>query len=346
MPAPIQIILMKILGIESSCDETACAVVEDGHQVISSVVATQIPFHKAYNGVVPEIASRKHVEWILPVVRKALSDASLTPAEIDGIGVTNRPGLMGSLLVGLSFAKTLSWATGKPFIAVNHMLGHIYASHLEQNIPYPYLGLMVSGGHFILCIVKNFDDIEVLGTTIDDAPGEAFDKVAKFYRFGYPGGPVIDKLAAQGNPKAASFTMPNLHTGHPYDVSYSGLKTAVINQLDQFWNQEFPKTPENIAASFQEQAVKILLRPIKKAVKDTGLTTLVAGGGVAANSLLRKRLAEINGLTCIFPSLKYCTDNAAMIAGLAYHYLKAGQTSPLTVTASPRVTGFSKKGRQ
>ena len=199
---------MKILGIESSCDETAAAVVEDGNKILSNIGATQIPFHKMYNGVVPEIASRKHTEWILPVVKQALAEAGLSLEEIDGIAATGRPGLMGSLLVGLTFAKTLAWASNKPFIAVNHMLGHLYASHLENDIPYPYLGLLVSGGHSIICKVNNFDDIEVLGTTIDDAPGEAFDKVAKFYNLGYPGGAVIDKLAKNGNPKAANFPMP------------------------------------------------------------------------------------------------------------------------------------------
>ena len=254
---------------------------------------------------------------------------------------------MGSLLVGLTFAKTLAWSSNKPFIAVNHMLGHLYASHLEHDIPYPYLGLLVSGGHSIICKVNNFDDIEVLGTTIDDAPGEAFDKVAKFYNLGYPGGAVIDKLAKNGNPKAANFPMPIIHKeGHKYDVSYSGLKTAVINQIDQFWNKDFEKTPENIAAAFQTRAVKILLRPLLDASIDTGLKTIVAGGGVAANSLLREKLAEHKELKCIFPSLKFCTDNAAMIAGLGYHYLKRGDRTPFTVEASARVEGFSKKGRQ
>ena len=338
---------MKILGIESSCDETAAAVVEDGNKILSNIVATQIPFHKMYNGVVPEIASRKHTEWILPVVKQALAEAGLSLEEIDGIAATGRPGLMGSLLVGLTFAKTLAWSSNKPFIAVNHMLGHLYASHLENDIPYPYLGLLVSGGHSIICKVNNFDDIEVLGTTIDDAPGEAFDKVAKFYNLGYPGGAVIDKLAKHGNPKAANFPMPIIHKeGHKYDVSYSGLKTAVINQIDQFWNKDFEKTPENIAAAFQTRAVKILLRPLLDASIDTGLKTIVAGGGVAANSLLREKLAEHKELKCIFPSLKFCTDNAAMIAGLGYHYLKRGDRTPFTVEASARVEGFSKKGRQ
>lgn len=338
---------MKVLGIESSCDETAAAVVEDGRTIISNVVATQIPFHTMYNGVVPEIASRKHTEWILPVVKQALSEAKMTMDDIDAVAVTSQPGLMGSLLVGLTFAKTLAWATGKPFIAVNHMLGHLYAAHLSQDIAYPYLGLLVSGGHSIICKVSAFDEIEVMGTTIDDAVGEAFDKVAKFYNFGYPGGVAIDKLAKNGNPKAARFPMPSLHKGeHAYDVSYSGLKTAVINQIDQFWNPEFERTPENIAASFQETAVKILLSRLLRAVEDTGLTTVVAGGGVAANSRLRELLAEQKNLTCIFPPLKLCTDNAAMIAGLGYHYLKRGETSPWTVNASARVQGFRKNGRE
>lgn len=338
---------MKILGIESSCDETAAAIVEDGNKILSNVVATQIPFHEIYKGVVPEIASRKHIEWILPTVKQALTAANLNIDEIDGIAATSCPGLMGSLLVGLTFAKTLAWSSNKPFVAVNHMLGHLYASHLEHDIAYPYLGLLVSGGHSIICKVNDFDDIEVLGTTIDDAPGEAFDKVAKFYNFGYPGGAIIDKLAKAGNPKAANFPMPILHKeGHKYDVSYSGLKTAVINQIDQFWNTAYEKTPENIAAAFQDRAIKILLRALLNAAKDTGLKTIVAGGGVAANSLLRLKLAEYKEFVCIFPSLKYCTDNAAMIAGIGYHFLTRGDRTPFNVEASARVTGFSKKGKQ
>lgn len=340
---------MKVLGIESSCDETAAAIVEDGKTIISSVVATQIPFHQQYNGVVPEIASRKHAEWILPVVQKTLAEASLSMAGIDAISCANRPGLMGSLLVGLTFAKTLAWSTGKPFIAVNHMLGHLYAAHLSQDIQYPYLGLLVSGGHSIICKVSNFDDIEVLGTTIDDAVGEAFDKVAKFYGFGYPGGVAIDNLAKNGDPKAANFPIPLINKGpkgvHRYDVSYSGLKTAVINQLDQFWNEGYEKTPENIAASFQETAVKTLLTRLFRAVEDTGLKTIVAGGGVAANSRLRSMLAEHSELNCIFPPLNLCTDNGAMIAGVAYQYIKRGDTSPWTTTASARVPDF-KRGLQ
>lgn len=348
---------MNILGIESSCDETACAIVEDGKHIISNVVATQIPFHQVYNGVVPEIASRKHAEWILPVVKQALSEANLTMEDIDGIATTNRPGLMGSLLVGLTFGKTLAWSTNKPFVAVNHMLGHLYAANLVlpgqddlmKDVEYPYLGLLVSGGHSIICKVSDFDKIEVLGTTIDDAVGEAFDKVAKFYNLGYPGGVVIDKLAKEGNPKAANFPMPNLKNmadKHRYDVSYSGLKTAVINQIDQFWNPEYEKTNENICAAFQETAVKILLSRLFKAVEDTGIKTVVAGGGVAANSRLRSMLAERKDIRCIFPPLKLCTDNGAMIAGVGYHFLKRGDTSPWNTTACARVTEFKRGLKQ
>lgn len=338
---------MKILGIETSCDETAASVVEDGRTIISNVVATQIPFHSEWMGVVPEIASRKHTEWILPVVREALDKASLKPGEIDGIAATGRPGLMGSLLVGLTFGKTLSWSLGKPFIAVNHMLAHLYAAHLAADVSYPYLGLLVSGGHTIICKVAGYDQIEVLGTSIDDAAGEAFDKVAKFYNLGYPGGAVIDRLAEKGDPRAAAFPMPSLHKGeHRYDVSYSGLKTAAINQIDQFWNPSYSRTDENLAAAFQEAAVKILLSRLFRAVEDTGLTTVVAGGGVAANSRLRKLLAERTDIECVFPPLSLCGDNAAMVAGLGYQYLSRGIVSSFSETASARVEGFRKNGRR
>lgn len=334
---------MKILGIESSCDETAAAVVEDGRAILSNVVATQIPFHERFSGVVPEIASRKHAEWILPVVKQALKEANLTLDDIDGIAATNRPGLMGSLLVGLTFAKTLAWSTSKPFVAVNHMLGHLYAAHLDSDIPYPYLGLLVSGGHCIICKVSGFDDITVLGTTVDDAPGEAFDKVAKFYGFGYPGGVVIDSLAKEGSVDAAKFPVPSLHKGeHRYDVSYSGLKTAVINQIDQFWDSKYEKTPQNIAAAFQETAVRILVSRVVRAVEDTGLTTIVAGGGVAANSRLRQMLSACANLKCVFPPLKLCTDNGAMIAGIGYHYLIRGDRSGTNTTASARIPQFKR----
>jgi N6-L-threonylcarbamoyladenine synthase len=334
---------MKVLGIESSCDECAAAVVEDGKILLSNVVATQIPFHAVYDGVVPEIASRKHTEWIYAVVKEALDKAGLDPGRLDGVAATAHPGLLGSLLVGLTFAKAFAWARNLPFIAVDHLLAHLYASRLTENVEYPFLGLLVSGGHSIICRVDNFDDITVLGTTIDDAVGEAFDKVSKRYGFGYPGGAAIDKLAQKGNPEAFRFPMPNLYKGdHPYDMSYSGLKTAVINQLEQFRVKKGVGRPEDIAASFQKTAVDILLRSLFRAAEDAKLTAIVAGGGVAANSYLRSRLAERRDLRCVFPPPELCGDNGAMIAGLGYRYLLRGDRSPLQVTASARVKGFKR----
>lgn len=334
---------MIVLGIESSCDECAIAIVENGKRILSNVIATQIELHKPYNGVVPEIASRLHTEWIGSVFRQALDEAGTPLAMIDGIAVTNRPGLVGSLLVGLSFAKGLAYALKKPFVGIDHIRAHLYAPHLEHDIPYPYLGVLVSGGHTVISRVNGFDDIDVLGTTIDDAIGEAFDKVAKYYGLGYPGGVVIDQLSKSGNQHAFNFPGPSLHKGdHVYDVSYSGLKTAAINQLDKFWDGVSEKSPENIAASFQRQAVNIIMKRIKRALQDTGLKRIVAGGGVAANSLLRDRLLSLPETEVFFPSLELCTDNGAMIAGIGYQYLKRGQFSQLNTNASPRVTVFKK----
>ncbi|MDR2536619.1 MAG: tRNA (adenosine(37)-N6)-threonylcarbamoyltransferase complex transferase subunit TsaD [Treponema sp.] len=350
---------MKILGIESSCDECAAAVVENGKQVLSNVVATQIPIHAAYEGVVPEIASRMHTEWIYGVVQEALKQAGLRPAQIDGVAATAHPGMLGSLLVGLSFAKAFAWSRKLPFIGVDHMLAHLYASQLIEapedvfaSPPeYPFLGLLVSGGHSIICKADSFDEVTVLGTTIDDAVGEAFDKVSKYYGFGYPGGAAIDKLAQKGDPSAFNFPMPNLYKGeHRYDLSYSGLKTAAINQLEQFRNKKSAANtggeqagPEDIAASFQKAAVEILLRSLFRAVEDTKIATIVSGGGVAANSYLRACLAEQPELRCIFPKPALCGDNGAMIAGLGYQYLSRGVRSPLNTAASARVRTFKRR---
>ena len=350
---------MKVLGIETSCDECSAAVVQDGEKILSNIIKTQIPFHAPWNGVVPEIAGRKHIEWIYAVTKEALDKAGLQVTDIDAVAITSRPGLLGALLVGLSFAKAFSWARNVPYIAVDHMLAHLYAPRLtitgneeseaenfniKERAEYPFLGLLVSGGHTIICRADDFDDITVLGTTIDDAAGEAFDKVAKFYNFGYPGGAVIDKMARNGDSGAFCFPLPSLHKGeHRYDVSYSGLKNAVINQLDQFKKKKGNHTNEDIAASFQKAAVNTLLRALLNAAEDTGLTTIVAGGGVAANSYLRGSLAQQKHLRCIFPPLELCGDNAAMIAGIGYNYLKRGEKSPLNITASARVDGFKKR---
>ncbi len=332
---------MLVLGIETSCDECAAAVVEDGKRVLSSVVHTQIEYHKPYYGVVPEIASRKHIEWIYPVVKKALIEASVVKEDIKLIAVTYRPGLIGSLLVGVSFAKGLAFTTGIPFVGVDHILAHLYAPHLEHDIDYPYLGVIISGGHTIIARVTSFDEIEVMGTTIDDACGEAFDKVAKHYKMGYPGGVAIDRLSRKGNPKAFNLPRPSLHKGeHRYDVSYSGLKTAVINQLDQFWDKKYEKSMENIAASFQRAAIDMVVDRVLRAARDTGIKKIVVGGGVAANSYLRSSLKSLKEIDVVFPSMKYCTDNAAMVAGLGYHLFNNGVVSNLSLNAEARVSRF------
>ncbi|MDR2660283.1 MAG: tRNA (adenosine(37)-N6)-threonylcarbamoyltransferase complex transferase subunit TsaD [Spirochaetaceae bacterium] len=338
---------MTVLGIETSCDECAAAVVEDGKTILSNVVATQIPFHKEFSGVVPEIASRKHTEWIYGVVEEALLKAGKTPRNIDGVAATAHPGLVGSLLVGLTFAKAFAWATRVPFLACDHMLAHLYAARLCENNPeYPYIGLLVSGGHTIICRVDNFDTVEVLGTTIDDAVGEAFDKVAKHYGLGYPGGVYIDEAARKGDAGVFEFPMPNLHKGeHRCDVSYSGLKTAVVNQLEQFRKKGQAGSLNlcDLAASFQKTAVEILIRALLRACRDTGINTVVSGGGVAANSYLRSRLAQYETLNCVFPPLELCGDNGAMVAGLAYQYFARGGSSSFSETASARVKEFKRR---
>ncbi|MGA2642482.1 MAG: tRNA (adenosine(37)-N6)-threonylcarbamoyltransferase complex transferase subunit TsaD [Spirochaetia bacterium] len=334
---------MRLLGIESSCDECSAAVVEDGRRVLSNIVLSQVDFHKPYYGVVPEIASRKHIEWIRGVVEDSLKEAGVSEKDIDAVAVTYRPGLIGSLLVGLSYAKGLAWALGKPLIGVDHILAHLYAPHLERDIDYPYLGLLVSGGHTIIARVQRYDRIEVLGTTIDDACGEAFDKVAKFYDIGFPGGVAVDRLSKNGNPRAFHFPKPSLHKGEAfYDVSYSGLKTAVIHQSGQFWDGKSQQSVANIAASFQRAAIDILVDRTLAAAADTGLRRIVAGGGVAANSYLRERMAAEPGIEVIFPSLKLCTDNAAMVAGFGYHALIDGKVSDFSLNAEARVPMFKR----
>ena len=335
---------MKVLGIESSCDECSAAVVEDGRRVLSNIVLSQVEFHRPYYGVVPEIASRKHVEWIRTVVEDSLKEAAVTEKEVEAVAVTFRPGLIGSLLVGLSYAKGLAWSLRLPLVGVDHILAHLYAPHLERDIDYPYLGLLVSGGHTIIARVEAYDRIEVLGTTIDDAVGEAFDKVAKFYDIGFPGGVAIDRLSKTGNPRAFRFPRPSLHKGEAYyDVSYSGLKTAVIHQSEQFWDGISARSLPNLAASFQKAAIDILVDRALAAAEDNGLRRIVAGGGVAANSYLRERFAAESGVEVIFPSLKLCTDNAAMVAGFGYHALKDGKASDFSLNAEARVRMFKRK---
>ena len=316
---------------------------EDGKTVLSNVVASQIEIHRPYYGIVPEIASRKHLEWINPVVSTAVEKAGMEISSIDAVAATYRPGLIGSLLVGLSFAKGLSLSLDIPFAGVDHLQAHLYAAHLEMDIEYPYLGLIVSGGHTLIAVVESFDQYKVLGTTIDDACGEALDKVAKYYDLGYPGGPAIEKLSKKGDPRAFNFPKPSLHKGeHRYDVSYSGIKTAAVHQLDQFRDREYEKSPENIAASFQKTAIDIIVDKAIRASRDTGISTLVSGGGVCANSYLRSRLTDEQSLVSIFPSLPLCTDNAAMVAGLACRIFNSGKTSTLDLNAEARTPAIKK----
>jgi N6-L-threonylcarbamoyladenine synthase len=336
---------MKILGIETSCDECSVAVVEDGRRILSHIVASQIEYHRPYSGVVPEIASRKHIEWILGVYSRCIDQAGITPDSLDGIAVTSRPGLVGSLVVGLSFAKGLSCRLGLPFVGLDHILSHLYAPHLQFDLAYPFLGVLVSGGHTIICRMDDFETIRVLGTTIDDACGEAFDKVAKHLDLGYPGGVEIDRLARDGDPEAFAFPTPSLHKGdHRYDLSYSGLKTAVINQLERFRRKDKPDSPDqeirNICASFEHAAIRILTSRVIRAAEDEGLHTIVAGGGVAANTLFRSAFSERRDLRVVFPSLELCTDNAAMVAALGWEYLSRGRHSLSSEDASARVSGF------
>jgi N6-L-threonylcarbamoyladenine synthase len=335
---------VRVLGIESSCDECSAAIVEDGRRVLSNLVLSQVDLHKPYYGVVPEIASRQHVEWIRGVVEDALAEAGVTVPQVEAVAVTRRPGLIGSLLVGLSFAKGFAWARRLPLVGVDHILAHLYAPHLERDIPYPYLGLLVSGGHTIIARVERWDAIEVLGSTIDDACGEAFDKVAKYHGMGFPGGVAIDRLSKSGDPDAFRFPKPKLLKGDArYDVSYSGLKTAVIHQLDRFWNGTSERSLANIAASFQRTAVDILVDRVARAAADTGLQRIVVGGGVAANSRLRERLAAEPGLEVIFPSLALCGDNAAMVAGIGWRLLLDGKTAGLDLNAEARVSMFKRR---
>lgn len=332
---------MNVLGIESSCDECAVSLVRDGKEILSNVVFSQIEDHKVFEGVVPELASRLHVEAIVPAYRLALNQSGLKSSDIDGIAVAIQPGLVGSLLVGVNFAKSLAQSLGKPLIGVDHIVAHLYAPHLEYSISYPYLGLLVSGGHSMIVKVLRFDQMEVLGASIDDACGEAFDKVAKFYGLGYPGGKAIDDMAKMGDPTAFLFPKPSLYKGaHTYDVSYSGLKTAVTAQRAKFLRPGREDNLPNLLASFQKTAIDLLLIKLKKAVQDTGITRVVAGGGVAANSYLRATLKEQKGWLVYYPSIDLCTDNGAMIAGLGYHYLHSGISHTLDLSVRSRVPGF------
>jgi len=336
-----------ILGIETSCDETACAIVADGRGVLAGVVASQVKLHARYGGVVPEVASRAHIEAINTVIGQTMDQADLHPREFDAVAVTHEPGLIGSLLVGLMAAKTLAWVWERPLVGVNHVYAHAYSAALDAPpLDYPAVALICSGGHTAMYHCRGPMDLELIGSTMDDAAGEAFDKVAGILQLGYPGGPAIDRVAKEGNPRAIAFPR-SLLEGQSLDFSFSGLKTAVLYHV-RGAGSEAPAAPvrmsaqqiADIAASFQAAVVDTLIIKLRRAARQVNARTLILGGGVAANSSLRAAAAELASRlhgTLRMPALPYCVDNAAMIAGLAYHYLKAGRVADLHLDAYPTV---------
>lgn len=334
-----------ILGIETSCDETAAAVVADGTDILSSIIASQAHLHSRYGGVVPEVASRAHIENILPVVSQAIEESKVTTEELSAVAVANQPGLSIALMVGVTAAKTLAWALGKPLLAVNHVQAHLHSALMNQDlVEFPAVALIVSGGHTILYNVRAPLDLEILGTTIDDAAGEAFDKVASILNLGYPGGPAIEKIARDGNPRAIQFPR-SLMEKDSLDFSFSGLKTAVLyhchgqdmkgaNRAHLMSRQELA----DVAASFQAAVIDVLVEKTRRAVQRVGACTVLLGGGVAANSVLRTALEDFcreRALAFAVASKPLCTDNAAMVASLAYLKYKAGLFADLTLEPKP-----------
>ena len=327
---------MILLGIESSCDETAASLVEDGRAILSSVVASQVEEHKIYGGVVPEIASRRHSEAIVGVVKEALEQGGKTLSQIDGIAVTYAPGLIGALLVGVNFAKGLSLSTGLPLIPVHHLRGHIASNYLSNpDLEPPFLCLVVSGGHSHIVQVEDYTRLKILGRTRDDAAGEAFDKAARAMGIPYPGGVEMDKIAEEGNPDAYKLPYPRVE-GAPLDFSFSGLKTAVLNLLNNAKQKGVEVSVPDLCASYRKAVVTCLTENFFKAVEMTGAKTLAAAGGVSANRLLRReleRLAKERGLSLYLPDRSLCGDNAAMIASQGFYEFLAGNTAGMDLNA-------------
>ncbi|HZP36651.1 MAG TPA: tRNA (adenosine(37)-N6)-threonylcarbamoyltransferase complex transferase subunit TsaD [Methylomirabilota bacterium] len=328
---------MIVLGIETSCDETSAAVVDGGRKVLSNVVASQDDVHAPYGGVVPELASRRHLEVLVPVVRRALDGSGIALGDVDGFAVTYGPGLVGSLLIGCSAAKALAYACRRPLVGVNHLEGHIYASFLEGEPPaFPFLALVVSGGHTALYLAREPRRYQRIGQTRDDAAGEAFDKVAKLLGLGFPGGPAVERIARTGDPRAITFPTANMTDGAP-DFSFSGIKTAVSLHVRRA-GPLAPRQVADVAASFQATVVKMLVRKTIRAALRFGVRRLVLTGGVAANTALREGLeAECRerGFALHVPSRRLCTDNAAMIAAAGHDRLEAGERAPLNLNAVP-----------
>ena len=329
-----------ILAIESSCDETSAAVIKDGRYVLSNIISSQIDTHKQYGGVVPEVASRMHIEVINKVVLDALEEANVKLGEIDAIGVTYGPGLVGALLVGLQYAKGLSYSLKKPLIPVNHIEGHICANYIEhKDLKPPFVSLVVSGGHTFIVHVKDYGVYEVIGQTRDDAAGEAYDKVARALGLGYPGGPKIDKLSKEGNENAIEFPRANFHD-ETLDFSFSGVKSAVLNYLNKCKMQNIEVNKADVAASFQKAVIDVLKQNVMKTCKQKNVNKIAIAGGVASNSSLRETLikeASKEGIEVLFPSKILCTDNAAMIGSAAYFNFVNGIKAELDINAKPNL---------
>ncbi|HWH77642.1 MAG TPA: tRNA (adenosine(37)-N6)-threonylcarbamoyltransferase complex transferase subunit TsaD [Candidatus Binatus sp.] len=331
---------MLVLGVESSCDDTAAAVLLDGRKILANVVSSQDQIHGPYGGVVPELASRQHIQSILPIVDGALRQAGATLKDLDGFAVTYGPGLVGSLLVGLSLIKGMSFRSGIPFVGVNHLEAHLLAIHLEHEVEYPYIALLASGGHTLLYCVRGVGDYRHLGGTRDDAAGEAYDKVAKMMGLGYPGGRPIDNLAHSGSASAIRFPRAKMKKS-AYEFSFSGIKTAVWHYLKTEGEDRWKCHQADIAASFQEAVVDMLVNPTIKAAVAHGVNRIVLSGGVAANSRLRakmREMANVDGLQVFCPATKFCTDNAAMIALTGYHWLKRGRRDDFRLNADADLT--------
>jgi len=329
---------LLILGIESSCDETAASVVAGGNKVLSNIIASQADIHKQFGGVVPEIASRQHVEIITAVIHEAMNEAGINFADLNGIAVCQGPGLVGSLIVGLQAAKAISFAHGIPLIPVHHIAAHIYANALDGEMKFPLIALVVSGGHTELILMRDHNKFEYLGRTLDDAVGEAYDKVARILEIGYPGGPVIDKLATTGSD---TYNLPRIWLDkNAFNFSFSGLKSAVINLVHNRRQRGETIDQSNLAASFQESVVEVLTKKAMNALHKYNVKNLVVAGGVAANSGLRKSLAEAakeKNINLLIPAFKYCTDNAAMIAAVGSVNFEQEKISDLAIDAKPNL---------